>query len=130
MTDYEQQADALEKLRLRVDDADSIADDVPVLSSLFHKARTSGRSGRDGRYVAVYDYDADTEEWHCRFVSWLENGMHYRDLDADLVLYQRPAIMMGVDEFRKHKRAEIKRRERSARQNAANMQTTWGENDD
>jgi len=81
--DYHALADAKESLADRLRNADSIAEDVPALADLFHEVRTSSRKARNGRYVALLDYDADEETWTCRSVAHLEQGTHYMDTGAD-----------------------------------------------
>lgn len=95
--------DGLESLREQLKGASSIADDVPALSELFHKARTSRRNAREGRYVGLYDYDTDTDTWACRSVAFLESGTHYRDTGADLTLVQKPYAFLSVEQFAEDK---------------------------
>lgn len=114
------EADALEQLASRLRDADSIADDVPVLSRLFHKVRTSGRSGHDGRFVALLDYNADAGEWSCRSVTWLESGTHYRDTGAEATVSYSPQPLLSVDEFSQHVASGLERDATRRRQNAWN----------
>lgn len=113
-------ADALERLAARLRDADSIADDVPVLSELYHKVRTSGRSSRDGRFVALLDYEHDTREWSCRSVAFLEGGTHYRDPAGDVVVAFSPFPFLPVGQFAEHVASDLERDARAARQNAWN----------
>ena len=115
--DYDKLADAMDSLANSLKDADSIKDDVPVLSELFHKARTSKRDARDGRYVALLDYELETG-WSCRSVAFMQSGSHYRDTGADMALSFKPYPFLSVSEFAKHIRASIQRDARSARQSA------------
>jgi len=92
-------ADAYEELADSLSNAESIADDVPVLSELFHEARTTHKKPRDGRFVALLDYDVDGDEWTCRNVSWLQQGTHYRDTGADAVLGFSPYPFCSTDRF-------------------------------
>lgn len=98
--------------------ADSIADDVPVLSELFHTVRTGGRDARDGRYVALFDYDG---EWSCRSVSFLQSGTHYRNTGADLELSFKPYPFCSVKMFRESIGNELHRKAMAARQSASNQ---------
>jgi hypothetical protein len=127
MTDaaeYREEADALESLADDLMGAESIAEDVPVLSELFHEARTSRRSGYDGKYVALLDRDGD--EWTCRSVAFLESGTHYRDTGADLKVSCSPSAFMSVDRFAESKARSIRRSAESARQNAVSLER-WNE---
>ena len=97
MTDKKE---AIGELKDRLQNADSIAEDVPVLSELFHEARTAGRRqtrGHGGRFVALLDYDG---EWTCRHVNYLQGGTHYRGTGADLKLSCRPYPFMEIDMFK------------------------------
>jgi hypothetical protein len=123
MTDaaeYREQADALESLADDLKGADSIAEDVPVLSELFHEVRTGGRSSRDGRYVALLDRDGD--KWECQSVAFLESGTHYRDTGADAKLSFAPYPFLSVDTFADAIASDLRRSAKSARQNAANVE--------
>ena len=113
-------ADALESLASDLRDADSIADDVPVLSELFHEVRTTRRKSRDGRFVALLDYDFDADEWSCRSVAFLESGTHYRDTGADASVSFSPFAFLPVDQFAEHVASDLERDARAARQNAWN----------
>lgn len=95
--DLRERADALDSLADRLDEAESIAADVPVLSELFHEVRTSGRNPRDGRFVALLDLDGDG--WTCRSVAFLQRGTHYRDTGADATLTHSPYPFVTVDQF-------------------------------
>lgn len=91
---------AIQELRNRLQNADSIAEDAPVLSELFHEARTaSTRQVREygGSFVALLDYDG---EWTCRSVRYLEGGKHYRDTGADLKLSCQAYPLMDTDMFK------------------------------
>lgn len=113
-------ADAIDALAADARDADSIATDAAALCELFHKARTSSRRSRDGRYVALLDYDADADAWDCSSVSFLESGTHYRDPNADAVVSFKPFPFIGVDQFGDHVASGLERKAKSARQNAWN----------
>jgi hypothetical protein len=118
-----QTADALEELATELRNADSIADDVPVLSELFHIARTSSRRPREGKYVALLDYDTETDQWSCRSVSFLQNGTHYRDTGADKKARAKPRPFYSVDEFGQNQAATFENQARRLRQNAHNYRT-------
>lgn len=113
-------ADALDDLATELRDAESIAEDVPVLSDLFHKARTSKNRSRDGKYVALLDFDHESGDWSCRTVSWLQQGAHYRDTGADTLVSFSPYPFLEVDEFADHVAASLERDAQAARQNAYN----------
>jgi len=92
---------AIDDLKHRLQESDSIADDCPVLSELFHEARTASIGhcrGHGGSFVALLDYDDD--EWSCRSVRYLEGGTHYRDTGADLKLSCSPYPFMDTDMFK------------------------------
>jgi len=115
--------DLVRAMRQLADDAytaDSIADDAPALSELFHEVRTSRRRSRDGRHVALLDYDHDAGSWSCRSVAFLETGTHYRNTGADLVLSHKPRPLMSVDKFCEYLSADIERSARATEQNAWN----------
>jgi hypothetical protein len=116
-----QLADALDDLAARLDGAESIAEECPVLSELFHEARTSGRNPRDGRFVALFDYDED-DGWTCRSVSFLQSGTHYRDHGADLSLSNKPFAWMPVKTFREAQASEIRRQAQARRQTASGIE--------
>jgi hypothetical protein len=123
MTDaaeYREQADALESLADDLKGADSIAEDVPVLSELFHEVRTGGRSPHDGQYVALLDRDGD--EWECRSVAFLETGTHYRDTGADAKLSFGSYPFLSVDAFADAIASDLWRAAKSARQSAAHVE--------
>lgn len=123
MTDaaeYREQADALESLADDLKGADSIAEDVPVLSELFHEVRTGGRSPHDGRYVELLDREGD--EWECRSVAFLESGTHYRDTGADAKLAFTSYPFLSVDLFAEKIADDLRRSAKSARQNAASIE--------
>ena len=111
-------ADAMDALAADVRAAGSIAADAPALCELFHEVRTSSRSERDGRYVALLDYDGDADAWACSSVAFLESGVHYRDPDADAVVSFKPFPFIGVDQFGEHVAADLERKAVGARQNA------------
>jgi len=113
-------ADALDNLAGRVRTADSIADDVPELAELFHTVRTSSRKSREGRYVALLDYDHEADEWSCRNVSWLQQGTHYRDTGAEASLSYKPFPFLSLDEFSRQIAASLERDADATRQNAYN----------
>lgn len=115
--EYRATADAIESLAGSLRDADSIAEDVPVLSELYHKVRTSKRRSRDGRYVALLSHEDG--EWECSSVAFLETGTHYRDPNADVVVSFKPYAFLGVSEFAEHVAGDLERDARSARQNAS-----------
>lgn len=119
--DYHELADAMEALANQLRDADSIANDCPVLSELFHTVRTSPYKSRRGSHVALLDYDPD-EGWSCRSVSFLEQGTHYRDTGADLSVSFQPYPFISVDEFGMHISDTIKRDARATRQTAGNLE--------
>lgn len=108
-------ANAIEDLASRLSGAESIKDSCPVLSELFHEARTTKRSSRDGRFVALLDYDG---EWTCRRVTFVQQGTHLRNHGADLVVTQSPYPFMGVAEFAQSKRNAIKEKAQVTRQKA------------
>jgi len=112
-------ADAYEDLADSLRNAESIADDVPVLSELFHKARTTHKNPRDGRFVALLDYDADADEWTCRNVSWLQQGTHYHDTGADAVLGFSPYPFCSVDRFAEEFADTLRMDAKEQRQNAS-----------
>ena len=118
--EYREEADALDALAEKLSDADSIAEDCPALSELFHAVRTSNRRARDGRHVALLEYDGD--EWTCRTVSFLESGTHYRDTGADLSLSYKPYPLLSVEEFAEQVAASIRRDARAARQSASEVE--------
>jgi len=118
--EYRSKADALESLADELKGADSIAEDAPVLSELFHEVRTGGRSSHDGKYVALLDRDGDG--WECRSVAFLESGTHYRDTGADLKVSCSPTAFMPVDHFAEAKARSIRRSAEAARQNAASLE--------
>ena len=120
--DYRTLADGLEDLADRLYQADSIADDAPPLSELYHEIRTSGRRARDGRYVALLDYDPDGGGWSCRSVAWLETGAHYRDPPGDALVSFNPFPFCEVERFGEHVAARLKRDARAARQSAGNIE--------
>lgn len=113
-------AEAQENLANRLRNAESIAEDVPELSTLFHKVRTSKRRARDGRFVALMDYDIEKGEWSCRNVSFLQQGTHYRDTGADAILPYKPFPLLSVDEFSKMMAANLERKAQAKRENAYN----------
>jgi len=115
-------ADNLDALADAVVDADSIADDAPVLSELFHAARTSRRDGHEGRYVALLTHHDDG--WTCDSVAFLGSGTHYRDPNADAVLSFKPFPFLSVDEFGEHMAADLRRDARAARQNASQIEAS------
>jgi len=110
-------ADAMDALAEDLRAADSIADDTPALSGLFHAVRTSSRRAHDGRYVALLDHDPE-DGWVCADVSWLESGTHYLDPNADEVIAHRPYPFLGVDQFGEKIAADLEHDARAARQNA------------
>jgi len=112
-------ADGYEDLAKSLRDAESIAKDVPVLSELFHKARTTHKNPRDGRFVALLDYDVDNGEWSCRNVSWLQSGTHYRDTGADAVLSFSPYPFCPVDRFTEEFADTLGMNAKEQRQNAS-----------
>jgi hypothetical protein len=114
------QADAMDELAGRVRQADSIADEVPELAELFHNARTSSRKSRQGRFIALLDYDFDAEEWSCRNVSFLQQGTHYRDTGAEASVSQKPFPFLSVEEFGRQVAASLERNAKATRQNAYN----------
>jgi hypothetical protein len=118
--DYHELADGMEALATQLTDTNSISDAAPVLTELFHEARTSNRRARDGRYVALFDYDGG--EWSCRSVAFLETGTHYRDTNADMTLSFKPWPFLSVDEFTEHIRAEILRQAQATRQTATGIE--------
>lgn len=120
--DYRTLADALEDLAAQLRDADSIADDVPVLSEMYHTIRTSSRNARDGRYVALLDYDPDGGGWSCRSVTWLETGAHYRDPSGDALVSFKPWPFCEVDRFAEAVANGLKRDAKAARQSAGNIE--------
>jgi hypothetical protein len=117
-----QKADSLENLAERLRDAESIAEDVPVLSELFHEVRTSNRRARDGRHVALFDYDSESDSWECRSVKFLESGTHYRDTGADLSLSHKPFAFLSVKHFSQYMANSIDRSVRDIRQNASQLE--------
>jgi hypothetical protein len=117
---YLEIADELDNLREKLKDVDSIVDEAPVFSTFFHAIRTSKRDGRDGRYVALFDYDDKDNTFTCRSVSFLQNGTHYRDTGCDLKLSYSPYPFLSVDEFAQHMRGNLERQARKIRQNAQN----------
>jgi len=110
-------ADALEQLAEQAHDAESVADDVSVLSELFHEARTSNRKSRDGRYVALLNWDADNG-WSCKSVAFLQRGTHYKNTNADASLSYNPHPFLSVDEFTQQIARTLENDARRARQNA------------
>ena len=110
-------ADALDALADDLRAADSIADDAPPLSDLYHEVRTGGRRARDGRYVALLDHDP-ADGWTCGSVAFLESGTHYRDPDADAVISHKPFPFREVDAFGQTVAADLERQAREARQRA------------
>ena len=117
--EYARLAEKIDALADAVRTADSIANDAPALCDLFNEVRTSNRSSRDGRYVALFDVDGD--EWSCRSVEFLESGTHYRDTGADLSLSFKPFPFLGTDEFAEHIASDLRRQAQSARQSAYNF---------
>lgn len=111
-------ADAVDRLADRLAGADSIADDCPVLSDLYHEARTSGRDPYEGRFVELLDYDREADEWTSRGPNWLQSGTHYRDTGADLTLSNKPHPFLDVSTFAQAKRARLNRVAQTMRQNA------------
>ena len=111
-------ADAMDALAADVRAAESIAADAPAVCELFHEVRTSSRRSRDGRYVALLDYDAEADAWDCSSVSFLESGTHYRDPNADAVVSFKPFPFIGVDQFGDHVASDLERKAVGARQNA------------
>lgn len=120
--EYRDEAEALRKLAEDLSSADSIAEDVPVLSELFHEARTSRRKARDGRYVALLDRNG--MEWTCRSVSFLERGTHYMDTGADLSISHKPQPFLSADDFAEDKRWGLEMKIEAAEQNAADLERT------
>ena len=110
-------ADAMDALAEDLRAADSIADDTPALSELFHAVRTSSRRDRTGRYVALLDHDPE-DGWVCTDVSWLQSGTHYRNPSADEVTAHGPYPFLDVDQFGEKIAADLERDARAARQNA------------
>ena len=110
-------ADALEQLAEQAYDADSVANDVPVLSDLFHEIRTSNRKGRDGRYVALLNWDADNG-WSCKSVEFLRRGSHYQNAKADASLSFKPYPFLSVNEFTQQIAQTLENNARLERQNA------------
>ena len=113
-------ADAIESLASRVRQADSVAEEVPELAELFHSARTSSRNSRQGRYVALLDYDFEADEWSCRNVSWLQQGTHYRDTGAEAAVSYSPRPFLSVEEFGRQIAASLNQDADATRQNAYN----------
>lgn len=120
--EYKATADAIEQLADSLAGADSIAEDCPVLSELFHAVRTSSRKSRSGRYVALLDLDLEAGEWSCRSVAFLESGSHYRDTGADLSIGFKPYPFISVDEFAEHVSESIRRDARAERQTAGDLE--------
>jgi hypothetical protein len=118
--EYRAREAALNALADRAYSADSIAEDAPVLSELFHEVRTSSRSERQGRYVALFDHGADG--WECRSVAFLESGTHYGDTGADLTLSMKPRPFICVDEFGEQMAASIRHSAEGAARNAENIE--------
>lgn len=118
--DYETLADAIDELANRLRGADSVAQDCPVLSELFHEVRTSRRHSREGKYVALLDY-SEGDGWDCRSVSFLASGTYYRDSGAELSVSFKPMTFLSVDEFAQHTAASLKRDARANRQTAGNI---------
>lgn len=113
-------ADAMDSLAADARGADSIASDAPALSELFHKVRTSSRRSRDGRYVALLNYDAEADAWDCSSVAFLETGTHYRNPNADTSISFGPHPFIGVDQFGEVVASDLERNADAARQNAWN----------
>lgn len=114
-------ADALDSLAADLRGADSIADDAPALSELFHEVRTSRRKTRDGRYVALLDYDRDAGVWSCRSVAFLETGTHYRDTGADAVVSHNPFPLREAERFGEVVANALERDAHAARQSAESI---------
>lgn len=110
--------DGLESLKTQISDAETVGD-VPALTELYNTVRTSGRSGQEGRYVALYDYDADSEQWDCRSVEWLESGTHYRDTGADLTVPFGPMLLVDSDTFLSRVWETVANELRNTKQNIA-----------
>lgn len=117
-----ERAAALEELAERLSSAESIADDVPLLSGLFHQARTSGgrRVREGGSWVLLVDYDG--YEFSPRSLHWLEQGTHLRDTGADAKIKASPHPFQSVDEFKGVTKQQIERKARAIRQNAQEKQ--------
>jgi len=134
-----QLADAVERLADSLDGATSIAEECPVLSELFHTARTSGYKARDGRHVALLDYDREADEWECRRVTFVRSGAHLRDTGADVKVSHNPFPFLPVSQFARQQRESLRRDARAMRQSAANAEegarnaavreATWSEED-
>jgi hypothetical protein len=119
---YRAEADAMEQLANDVISADSIAEEVPVLSELFHSVRTSPRSSRDGRYVALLDWD-ESEGWTCRSVQFLDGGAHLRpENGATVTVAVSPRPFLSVDVFADVVSSRLRQQEEGARQNAASIE--------
>lgn len=115
----EEEAQAIEALRNRVRAAGSIAQDVPVLSELFHEARTSSHKRGDGSYVALLD--REESGWTCRTVRYLESGASFRDTGADLKVRVSPMRFMATPEFSRRVCETLDRQARAARQNMGQL---------
>lgn len=118
---YLDEANNLSDLRDKLRDAESIAEDVPALADLFNKVRTSGRNGRNGRYVALLDYD-EQDGWDCRNVAFLQRGTHYREHGAYLAVSYKPYPFISVEKFREDMAEKISQRVQAARQNAGQFE--------
>jgi len=116
-----EQADQLTELADRLRQAESIAADVPVLSTLFHEARTSRRKSREGRFFALYDYDAE-DGWTERQVTFLQQGTHLREHGADLALSQSPQRFMDTKTFKQRQKEAIDRKVQALRQDIGQIE--------
>lgn len=117
-------ADALDELAGRLGSADSIAEDVPLLSELYHEARTTGgrRLREGGKWTLLVDFDDETGDLGARSLHFLEQGAHLRDTGADAKVSASPQPFQSVDEFIGVTKHQIERTARSMRQNATERQ--------
>ena len=89
-------ADDIARLKEKLRNADSIADDCPELSEYFHKARTKSKP-YTGRYVAGLVLDDD--EWKCRSIDYIESGTHIHGNKNDVTLHCQPYPFMETETF-------------------------------
>lgn len=118
--EHREKADRIEELKEELRDADSIAEDVPALSELFHRVRTSKRDSRDGKYKAVLNYKNDG--WTCEKVAFQPSGGRLKHPDADLVLAMKPFPFMEVKEFSQHMASSCNWAARNERQTAGSIE--------
>jgi len=116
-----QLADAVDRLKEQLQNADSIANGCPLFSEFFHRVRTSSYDGRNWRYVALYDYDPEADKWTHRSTHRLQKGTHLKDTGADLCLSMSPKPFLSVSSFSEIVRGKLSRDARASRQNASNI---------